>query len=57
MNEAFDRQSAFSGVKDVAAHLAFDASALERHLIQHVPGFSGPITRSLPAAIRRPPPG
>jgi aminoglycoside phosphotransferase (APT) family kinase protein len=39
-----DRQNAFSGTKDVAAALAFDASRLADHLVAHLPGFAGPLT-------------
>jgi aminoglycoside phosphotransferase (APT) family kinase protein len=38
-----DRQSAFSGTKDVAAPLRFDAGALEAYLAAHAPGFAGPL--------------
>src|SRR5262245_32027461 len=39
-----DRQSAFSGTKDVAPALAFDALWLEAYLDTHLPGFAGPAT-------------
>jgi aminoglycoside phosphotransferase (APT) family kinase protein len=39
-----DRQEAFTGTKDVAAPLRFDAARLESWLAAHVPGFSGPLT-------------
>jgi aminoglycoside phosphotransferase (APT) family kinase protein len=39
-----DRQQAFTGTKDVAAPLRFDAARLETWLAAHVPGFSGPCT-------------
>jgi aminoglycoside phosphotransferase (APT) family kinase protein len=39
-----DRQTAFSGTKDVAAPLRFDAAALEAYLAAHAPGFAGPLT-------------
>jgi aminoglycoside phosphotransferase (APT) family kinase protein len=39
-----DRQIAFSGTKDVAAPLRFDAAALEAYLAAHAPGFAGPLT-------------
>jgi aminoglycoside phosphotransferase (APT) family kinase protein len=39
-----DRQQAFTGTKDVAAPLRFDAARLETWLAAHVPGFSGPLT-------------
>jgi aminoglycoside phosphotransferase (APT) family kinase protein len=39
-----DRQIAFSGTKDVAAPLRFDAAPLEAYLASHAPGFAGPLT-------------
>ncbi len=39
-----DRQQAFTGTKDVAAPLRFDAGRLETWLTAHAPGFSGPLT-------------
>jgi aminoglycoside phosphotransferase (APT) family kinase protein len=39
-----DRQSAFSGTKEVAEPLRFDAAALARHLAAHAKGFAGPLT-------------
>src|SRR5262249_51724498 len=39
-----DRQSAFSGTRSVAAHLAFDAERLEAYLRTVVLGFAGPVT-------------
>jgi len=41
---AIDRQSAFSGTKDVAPSLAFDAGRLEAYLNTHLAGFAGPLT-------------
>jgi aminoglycoside phosphotransferase (APT) family kinase protein len=41
-----DRQSTFSGTKEVAERLRFDVEALESYLRAHVPGFAGPITVS-----------
>ncbi len=41
-----DRQSAFSGTKDVAEHLQFDTGRLENYLRAQVPGFAGPIVVS-----------
>jgi aminoglycoside phosphotransferase (APT) family kinase protein len=38
-----DRQATFSGTKEVASALAFDAERLERHLRSRLPGFSGPL--------------
>jgi len=38
-----DRQTAFSGTKDVAAPLRFDAARLEAYLTAHTPGFAGPL--------------
>ncbi len=39
-----DRQSAFSGTKDVAAPLAFDAARLAAYLAAQLPDFAGPLT-------------
>jgi aminoglycoside phosphotransferase (APT) family kinase protein len=39
-----DRQTAFSGTKDVAAPLRFDAARLEAYLAAHAPGFCGPLS-------------
>jgi aminoglycoside phosphotransferase (APT) family kinase protein len=39
-----DRQSAFTGTKDVAASLRFDVAALEAYLRQHVENFAGPLS-------------
>src|SRR6202035_4049709 len=41
-----DRQSAFSGTREVAERLRFDAGRLEAYLHEHVAGFSGPIVVS-----------
>ncbi len=38
-----DRQTAYSGTKDVAAPLRFDVARLEEYLAQNVPGFAGPL--------------
>jgi aminoglycoside phosphotransferase (APT) family kinase protein len=38
-----DRQGAFTGTKEVAAPLRFDAARLETWLASHVPAFSGPL--------------
>jgi len=38
-----DRQATFSGTKDVAAALAFDAAGLEAFLASRLPGFAGPL--------------
>jgi aminoglycoside phosphotransferase (APT) family kinase protein len=38
-----DRQSAFSGTRDVAPHLAFDAARLEAYLAGCLQGFAGPL--------------
>ena len=38
-----DRQATFSGTKDVAAALAFDAARLEAVLASRLPGFAGPL--------------
>jgi aminoglycoside phosphotransferase (APT) family kinase protein len=37
-----DRQSAFSGTREVAERLRFDAGRLESYLRDHVAGFTGP---------------
>ena len=39
-----DRQSAFSGTKEVAAPLRFDAARLEAYLASRASGFAGPLT-------------
>jgi aminoglycoside phosphotransferase (APT) family kinase protein len=39
---SIDRQSAFSGTRDVAERLRFDVGALEVYLRDHVAGFVGP---------------
>jgi len=39
-----DRQSTFSGTKDVAEQLRFDVDRLESYLRAHVKDFAGPIT-------------
>jgi aminoglycoside phosphotransferase (APT) family kinase protein len=39
-----DSQEAFTGTKEVAEPLRFDAARLETWLTAHVPGFSGPFT-------------
>jgi aminoglycoside phosphotransferase (APT) family kinase protein len=41
-----DRQSTFSGTKEVAERLRFDAARLEAYLCDNVKGFGGPITVS-----------
>src|SRR5580704_15955397 len=41
-----DRQSAFSGTREVAERLRFDAARLEDYLSAHVAGFAGPIVVS-----------
>src|SRR5437867_880978 len=38
----FDRQTAYSGTKDVAEPLRFDAGRLEGYLAAEVPSFRGP---------------
>jgi aminoglycoside phosphotransferase (APT) family kinase protein len=43
---ANDRQSTFSGTKEVAERLRFDVGALESYLRAHVPGFAGAVTVS-----------
>ena len=37
-----DRQSAFSGTREVAERLRFDVARLEDYLSAHVAGFAGP---------------
>jgi aminoglycoside phosphotransferase (APT) family kinase protein len=39
-----DRQMTYSGTKDVAAALAFDAARLAAYLSARLPGFAGPVT-------------
>ncbi|MGB7102327.1 MAG: phosphotransferase family protein [Xanthobacteraceae bacterium] len=41
-----DRQSTFSGTKEVSERLRFDVGRLEVYLRDHVKGFAGPITLS-----------
>src|SRR5580698_5515576 len=41
-----DRQSAFSGTREVIERLRFDVGQLEDYMRQHVPGFAGPLTVS-----------
>jgi aminoglycoside phosphotransferase (APT) family kinase protein len=41
-----DRQSTFSGTKEVAERLRFDVGRLEAYLREHVQGFAGPIALS-----------
>ena len=41
-----DRQSTFSGTKEVSERLRFDVGRLEAYLRDHVKGFAGPITLS-----------
>jgi aminoglycoside phosphotransferase (APT) family kinase protein len=41
-----DRQSAFSGTREVAERLRFDVARLENYLRAHVAGFAGPIVVS-----------
>jgi aminoglycoside phosphotransferase (APT) family kinase protein len=43
---ATDRQSTFSGTKEVAERLRFDVDRLEAYLLEHVAGFAGPLTVS-----------
>jgi aminoglycoside phosphotransferase (APT) family kinase protein len=40
---AIDRQTTFSGTKDVAGVLAIDAARLEAFLVSHLPDFNGPL--------------
>ena len=39
-----DRQSTFSGTKEVSERLRFDVGRLETYMREHVRGFAGPIT-------------
>ena len=39
-----DRQSTFSGIKEVSERLQFDVGRLETYMREHVRGFAGPIT-------------
>src|SRR5207253_6605629 len=39
-----DRQTTFSGTKDVAPTLMFDATRLESYLSEKIAGFHGPLT-------------
>ena len=41
---ASDRQSTFSGTKEVAERLRFDVGLLEAYLRAHVQGFAGPVS-------------
>jgi len=41
-----DRQTAFSGTREVAERLRFDVGRLEDYLRDHVPGFAGPVVVS-----------
>jgi aminoglycoside phosphotransferase (APT) family kinase protein len=41
-----DRQSAFSGTREVTERLRFDVGQLEDYMRQHVPGFAGPLVVS-----------
>jgi aminoglycoside phosphotransferase (APT) family kinase protein len=41
-----ERQSAYSGTKEVAERLRFDAARLEAYMRANVPGFAGPIVVS-----------
>src|SRR3974390_1970017 len=38
-----ERQSAFSGTREVAERLRFDVARLQSYLSTHVPGFAGPV--------------
>jgi aminoglycoside phosphotransferase (APT) family kinase protein len=44
MMPQIDRQASFSGTKDVAPALAFDAARLEAFLAARLPGFKGPLS-------------
>jgi aminoglycoside phosphotransferase (APT) family kinase protein len=41
---AIDRQAVFSGTKDVATALQFDAARLDAYLAANVPGYRGPLS-------------
>src|SRR5580704_11388245 len=41
-----DRQSTFSGTREVTERLRFDAARLEDYMREHVPGFAGPVVVS-----------
>ena len=41
---ASDRQTTFSGTKEVSERLKFDAGGLEAYLHEHLAGFAGPLT-------------
>ena len=43
---ATDRQSTFSGTKEVAERLRFDVGRLEAYLREHAKGFAGPLAVS-----------
>ncbi len=42
--DPIDRQTAFSGTREVAAALRIDVAQLQDYLHAHVPGFAGPLT-------------
>ena len=44
--DTIDRQSAFSGTREVAERLRFDVGRLEAYLRDHVAGFAGPLAVS-----------
>lgn len=44
--DSIDRQTAFSGTREVAERLRFDVARLEAYLAQQVAGFAGPLTVS-----------
>ncbi|HEY2186861.1 MAG TPA: phosphotransferase family protein [Xanthobacteraceae bacterium] len=46
MTEPIDRQTSFSGTKDVAPPLAIDVARLEEFLASRLPGFGGPLSVS-----------
>jgi aminoglycoside phosphotransferase (APT) family kinase protein len=43
---AIDRQSVYSGTREVAERLRFDVERLEKYLREHVAGFAGPVAVS-----------
>jgi aminoglycoside phosphotransferase (APT) family kinase protein len=44
MSDKLDRQTAFSGVKEVSEKLAFDVKALELYLKSHMKGYAGDLS-------------
>src|SRR6185312_17140414 len=42
--QALDRQTSYTGTKEVAEPLRFDAGALDAYLREHVEGYRGPLS-------------